>query len=137
MKINYQWVPNDRIGPFAFGTLANQYIEHYGLIPVPEEYNQKVDWIVYKTNTDDRIYVEDKKIVSVSCSSTCIYKENELIGQPVDKILEYLNCEPDSIESAELSEGFQEIYEFDQLGLQLWVKDGIVITAIVNDSGAD
>lgn len=134
MKIRYEWIPKKRIGPFVFGKSIDKYIREYELTIVPEEYNRKVDWAVYKTIDDNRIYVEDKKIISVSCSSTCEYKGCELIGKPIDEILRHINCQPDSVEKAELSEGVQEIYELDQMGLQLWVKDGLVITVFVNDS---
>jgi hypothetical protein len=131
-RITYEWIPRKKVGPFVFGSPIKQYIKKYRLSAVPEEYNPKVDWAVYSTDIDDRIYVEEGRIVSVSCSSSFIYKEKELIGIPFGEILSYLNCQPDSVDKAELSDGFQDIYEFDQLGLQLWVKEGDVISAIVN-----
>lgn len=129
-----KWIPLKKVGPFKFGSSIKEYVQKYDLVNIPEEYNEKVDWGVYKFLENDRIYTENDKIVSVLCSSNCLYKGRNLIGMPIDQITIILGRKPDNVEMAELSDGPQKIYDFEKLGLQLWVKGEYVVTAILNDS---
>jgi len=128
-----KWIPLERVGPFKFGCSIKEYVQKYGLVNIPEEYNEKVDWEVYKFCEGDRIYTENGRIISVLCSSNCLYKGRNLIGMPIDQIQVILGCKPDNVEMLELSDGPQKIYDFEKLGLQLWVMGGNVVTALLND----
>ena len=129
-EINLEWVPLERIGPFIFGSMIDKYCEKYELNLSPEEYNEKVGWEVYKGGDDIRIYLEMGRIESVSCSATFNYQGINIIGKPVDKAIDLINRKPDNIEIEELFEGPQEVYNFDPVGLQVWVKNGLVVTVI-------
>jgi hypothetical protein len=129
-----EWIPQKKVGPFKFGHSIKEYIQKYNLVSIPEEYNEKASWSVYKVGEDDRIYVEEDKIVSILCCSKCLYKDRNLIGMSIDEVSILLGSKPDEKDMVELSNGLQEVYEYDQFGLQLWVMNGNVITAIIDDS---
>lgn len=129
---DFEWIPLKKVGTFTFGSSIEDYIEKYSLMHIPEEYNEAVDWAVYKINENDRVYAEGGRVVSVSCSSRCLYKKKNLIGISIDQIPLILGTTHDTVETEELSDGPQQVYEFDQLGLQLWVRKGRVVTAIFN-----
>lgn len=115
-----------------FGDPIDQYCAKYNLKIIPEEYNEKVNWEVYRADEGISIYTEDSKIKAVSCSKSCFYKGTDLIEVPIERITSVLNLQPDMIEVEELIEGPQEVYDFDEIGLQLWVKNGKIVTAIFN-----
>lgn len=129
---NLKWIPVKQVGPFIFGSPIEDYVEKYRLAHIPEEYNEVVGWVVYKINEVDRVYAEEGRIVSVSCSSKCNYNGRDLIGTPIDLLPSILGTTHNSLETEELSDGPQQVYDFDQLGLQLWVREGEVVTAIFN-----
>ncbi len=132
----FEWTPLKGIGPFEFGCILDKNLcERYDLREVPEEYNKAVGWVVYMLKQDDRLFTEDNKVVSFLCSSKILYHDQNLIGMTIDQVTSLLDSEPSSVESEELSEGVQDVYEFDELGLQLWVAKGMVVTAIVNEEG--
>ena len=130
-----KWIPMKSVGPFKFGSLIQKYHEKFCLKRIPDEYNEKVGWDVYGISDEDiRIYFEEGKIEAVSCETNCIYKDIDMIGMAIEELINILGNEPDVVGSEELSDGQQEVYDFDKLGLQLWVKKGIVVAAICNGS---
>ncbi len=125
------WIPLKCVGPFNFGDQIDEYRNNFFLKLIPEEYNEKVDWDVYGiTNDEIRIYVENGKIEAVSCEADWFYNGKNMIGMRIKDVLNLLRMEPDTVETEELVEGPQEVYDFGDLGLQLWVKNGVVVTAI-------
>lgn len=131
----FEWTPRKQLGPFEFGAFFNKdLLENYSVVEVPEEYNSSVDWTVYKFNQDGRVFLEDDKIVSILSTSEVFYHDKNLVGMQIDQIINLLDSEPDSIESEEMSDGVEYVYEFEQLGLQLWISEGVVVTVIVNDA---
>lgn len=127
-----EWIPLHRVGPFMFGRSINEYRVQYDLHPVPEEYNEKVAWDVYALSADNeiRIYCEKGVISSVSCENWCIYQGENIISLSLDEVFARFGEQPDAVEIIELSEGPQDVYDFDELGLQLWLKHGKVVAAL-------
>ncbi len=136
-KSKFDWIPLKQIGPFVFGDPIGDYVEALNLSHIPEEYNEKVNWEVYSLCSDIRIYTEIGKIVAVSTSNFCVYKGYNIIGALISDVIKEIGIKPDSIEPEELSDGIQAVYDFDDLGLQLWVKADIILTAICSGHSDD
>ncbi|WP_089724377.1 hypothetical protein [Candidatus Thiosymbion oneisti] len=123
------------VGPFLFGEVIEPLINKLGLIELPEEYDDEVGWITYTIPEQDIcIYSEDGKIVSVACYEDCWYKGRNLIGlafQDVVQLLAPTNLpnEPDAIEIDDEEQMVYDI-EIESADVQLWVRDGVVVTAI-------
>ncbi len=87
------------------------------------------------------IYADDdnRVIEDFRCSKSLIYDDQELIGVPYRVILETLGTEPDELETDfEVFDGdLQTIAEFDSYGLQVWVRDGVVVTIFVSEIFGD
>ena len=127
------WVPLENIGPFKFGDKIYNYVAHYPLTHIPEEYNEKVNWDVYEyPHKGLRIFSENGQIVAISSETILIYNDVNIIGMAKEKVGDILLAEPDVIEQEELIEGPQDVYDYDDLGLQLWVKDNVIIKSICN-----
>jgi len=126
-----RWIPLKSVGPFNFGSLIQKYYGKFCLKYIPDEYNEKVGWDVYGISDEDiRIYFEEGKIEAVSCGINCIYNDMNMIGMKAEELISILGDKPDTVETEELSDGLHEVYDFDNLGLQIWTKKGIVVTAI-------
>ena len=122
----------ERVGPFVFGDLIGIFCNKYKLKLIPEEFDEDVGWEVYRREDEFSIYSKMGRIEAVSCLTNCNFNDINLIGVSIEKVLNFLKVHHDMVETIELSEGPQEVYDFDNLGLQLWVKDDVVVTAICN-----
>ena len=130
----FLWIPLVSVGPFKFGDDINNYFVQYRLKQIPEEYNEKVNWDVYALpNEELRIFSENGRIVAVACEKICAYEDLNIIGMKMGKVAQAIRIEPDFIETEELTGGPQDVYDYDALGLQLWLKDGIVVKAICSE----
>lgn len=130
ISILYKWIPNKSLGKFVLGAPINQYDN---LILMEEEYDKSVEWEVYKPIDSDmlRIFVEENKIISIACYDTCSYQDTNLIGKKLGELEKILAQKPTEIgEPIELDIGGEQIpIEFDPVGLQVWIKDGVVVSA--------
>ncbi|GBC62887.1 hypothetical protein DENIS_3871 [Desulfonema ishimotonii] len=129
-KIVFDWIPLERVGPFVFGDLIEKYCDKFKLKQIPEEYNEKVGWQVWRKDSRFSVFSERERIVAVSCSTSCNYRNIDLIGISVKDVISILDTIPDSVEMIHLVEGPQKVYDFDDLELQLWAKNDVVETAI-------
>ena len=107
------------------GSNINEY-KNLLLVKV-DEYDADVDWISYKLeNRDMRLYIENNKFVSVACYDECIFKGKNLIGLNINELNKFLNKKPDKSEKMMLDSGLKEVYDYYNLGIQVYVKAGIV-----------
>ncbi|MCP4350392.1 MAG: hypothetical protein GY795_33405 [Desulfobacterales bacterium] len=133
-----EWIPLKSVGQFVFGTPIDEYYKKFSLKPIPEEYYEGVGWEVFGISGEDlRLYFEKGRLKAVLCKESCLYRGMNLIGMAIEEVTDMLNEEPDIMEPEELSDGWQEVYDFENLGLQLWVKKGTVVTAICSDICSD
>ncbi len=134
-----EWIPLKSVGHFIFGTPIDEYYKKFSLRPIPEEYYEGVDWEVFGISGRDdlRLYFEKGRLKAVSCEESCLYRDMNLIGMAFEEVSSMFNAEPDIMEPEELSDGWHEVYEFEESGLQLWVKKGIAVTAICSDMCSD
>ena len=97
----------------------------------------------YKTPNDTRIIsVHNSKIGSIFCYETLIYQGVNLIGLTID---EFKNItQSDYVGDVDVldfeDDGYpQSVYEFEDIGAQVWEKQGKIVTIIVagKDSYSD
>lgn len=121
-------VPLKRVGPFVFRSQLNDYLE-LGLIEVPEDYIKEVDWKVFTINNKDiRLYFEDGLLVAVLCDDECYYNDINLIGLDFDNFKSILNAEPNECNEEDLDDGITYVYDFYNLELVVYVKNGKVVS---------
>ncbi|MCB2263519.1 MAG: hypothetical protein LGR52_11405 [Candidatus Thiosymbion ectosymbiont of Robbea hypermnestra] len=125
--------PLQGVGPFPFGEAIEPLINKLGLIEVPEENVDATGWITYRMPGQDiRIHSEDGKIISIACYEDCWYKGKNLIGLTLQDIVRLLgpttlSDEPNVIE---IDDDEEVVYEIESIDVQLWVRNGIVVTVI-------
>jgi hypothetical protein len=122
---NWELEPFDRVGAFKLGSDVNHYIDTYELSLRPIESDNPEDFTFDIGETDSFLRTDyDKHILSVTCEDECRYKGVNLIGKPLEDVELLLQAK--AVYDDQMCD--QEIYVIDQLGLMLWVDDGIVVT---------
>jgi hypothetical protein len=120
------WVlePFVRVGIFKFGENYSTYLRIPDLLEPWDEEDQREDTIVFDVvGTSSYISVDEKgKIDTVYCRDECNYTGVNLIGKPLEEVESVLKVK--AIYDENLAE--QDIYTIDELGLTVWVKDGLV-----------
>ena len=132
-------LPFDRVGDFELNAPIARYSSKFEFEFSNDEYN--TGWVAYQLSSLGITLYVDKLleiIVSLSCWKECIYKGRNIIGMSVDEFILHTDTdhleEPDSLDF-ENDNIPQLVYEFEDLGLQVWTKNGIIVTVIVsNDS---
>ena len=121
-------VPLKRVGPFEFGKSIDSY-HHLSLIEIPEEYDKEVNWRVYSVkNKDIRIYSDKGIITAIACYDECFFNNINIIGLSFDEFKSNINLKPTGSDKMELDDGIKEVYDFDELAIEVFVKDGIIIS---------
>ncbi len=135
MDKNYILIPNISLGIFKFGNNIEKYIHQFDY-----EYSQvepESDYYVYEfENPNIDVYVEEGLVESISCRKKCIYKGKNIIGMKIQEFINLSNAFPDlnltdtayTDEENKNIDNPQIIYEFENLGLQTWVKNSIIIS---------
>ncbi len=119
------WNPSKGIGPFQIGVEIERYINEFDLELIPDEMEEKYEWETsrVKGRDDIRIYSEDSKVISITCDEYCFYKGLNLIGIPIEQLINALNTKPNEVDEIDLDDGLHYVYDFDDFSCQVWVKD--------------
>ncbi|TKG93821.1 hypothetical protein EYV94_16385 [Puteibacter caeruleilacunae] len=128
-EIEFEFVPFRRMGVFTFGENIRSY---YTAGFVFEECDDKTEWDTYKNEGKGfELYVENDLIASIACRKELYYKGENVIGMRIDGFLEYYGL-VQSVETDKIfipcDNDYQDVYEFDDVGLQVWVKDNVIET---------
>ena len=132
MEIIWNWQPKVGLGPFILGTLIDTYRKNYSFVLASDEVEDRTNWVGYKiTGVDTFIDVEDGSIESISSSEYFCFKGDNLIGLTFNELNKKL---PNAIhgigEPVEYDDGDVQIsYDYDELGLIIWVSNDIVVNA--------
>jgi len=117
------------VGSFEFVTPIKRYVEQF---PFIHEVEQDDDYEVYSLETPlVEIYVEEGRIESVVCREECLYKGMNIIGMSIDQFISNYDAEYfGEIDELDFEEDDtpQYVYDFDSLGLLIWVKNDLIIT---------
>lgn len=97
-------------------------------------YNEITEWTKYENESIGIcIYTELRKIVSIACYKKCILDNINLIGLDIAEFNECFNYKSNEVEEYELSDGIQQVYEFEEISTQLWVSNGKIVSVIISD----
>ena len=130
-KTLWEWVPLHSVGSFLLGDNINNYLDKFNLQLVDIE-DDVVDWVSYELlESDVVVHTEQSKIISIACYKHFFYKRINLIGLTLGEITKIIKKHPDKVDKITVcnDEPPQLVYEFNSLELQLWFKDGLLVTA--------
>lgn len=134
VQMNRIWIPNQSLGGVPFGCRENELRRFGDFVRIHNEEDAFVGWNVYGLEQGVRIYCEGGGVVSIAVYDSLLYRSCEVIGCKFDDIdhvigsSNYIIEEPIDLESES-----QTPVDFDELGLQLWIRKGIVASATCND----
>lgn len=134
--IKNELVPNKSVGIFMLHDEISKYCE---LPHTKEHRNEKYyecddyDFPLY----DLTIWVENERIRSICCETSCYWKGKNLLRMNFKKFLETYGLQYDGKDEIilEIGKGYQthKVYDFDELGLQIWVWRNLIRTVIVSN----
>lgn len=127
------FIPLERIGDFELNADICNYIENFDFEYSPAD--ESTEWETYSLKNDDiSLYVEDGKIVSIVCNEECIYNGRNIIGMNIDEFINFYEVNPiGEIDKLYVNDNeTQDVYDFDDIGLQIWCKDDIIVTVIAS-----
>ncbi len=127
------FIPLERVGEFELNTGICGYIENFNFKYSPID--ESTEWETYSLENEEiSLYVEDGKIVSIVCNEECLYKGRNIIGMNIDEFINFYDAKPiGEIDKLYVNENeTQDVYEFDDIGLQVWCKDDIIVTVIAS-----
>lgn len=127
--------PFQGIGEFKIGANIAPYMKKFALEFTPAD--SSTGWDTYELEHPEiSISTEENVIVSIACYDECLYKGRNMIGMTIEEFLNYYELKSDG-EADELlfEEGDVEpqfVYEFDSIGLQVWVKKDHILNVIAS-----
>ena len=133
----YILVPRISMGIFKIGEHIDEYkwVSDYMIYRKDIEKEWSSDSYVFKEFEGLTIYVDDyDKIESINVDKYCCYNGIDLIGYNFKKFKELINQEPydEDFLPVIMIDGKnvqnQHVYEFDDLGLQVWVRYNKIIS---------
>lgn len=130
--------PFQSVGDFVIKSSINKYIAKYPFDVRDYSSNLAVPAIHYEFDYPRiTLFVENSVIEEISCYEELLYKGRNLIGMTIEEFISHtgenfigeidcLDFEEDHIP--------QYVYEFESIGLQVWVKGlgGTIVTIIVS-----
>jgi len=131
MDITWNWVPKIGLGPFKLGKKIEKYKKEFELILLDEE--DSTNWDSYKLpKLDVYIDVEDGIIESIQSDEYFCYVGINLIGLTLSELNKNLpNSSLNIGDYVEYDDGDIQIpYDFDELGLQVWLSNDKVVSII-------
>lgn len=120
------------VGPFFFDKSVDDY-QSYDFVFEPSD--DKTEWSEYDLPEFGlTLYVENGLIVSINCNKQCWLNGINLIGYNIYEFAEQFGLpiedrEFDQLYTANLDQ-YQDVYEFDELGMQIWSLKGVIQTVI-------
>lgn len=129
------------VGDFILGADINNYKAKYFFEINDYSMDLHVPSIHFSlSNPELTLFVENNKIIEIGCYEELLYKGRNLIGMKIEEFISHMgkNYEGavDCLDIEEDDDIPQYVYEFEAIGLQVWVKgqQGRIVTIIVSDS---
>jgi hypothetical protein len=132
----FEWTPLVSVGLLKFGESLDSIIHEFDLHKLDKPFEEfELDSYEFP-NDDKRVYTEDGNIVYVACFDSLYYKGGNLVGLTLDEI-RVLFGEEDKIGESTIfdfeGDEYEEIpVEFYGYGLEIWIRDEVVQSAIVS-----
>ena len=133
----YTFEPGKGISPFYFGESIEPLLSMYSPVYIATEGDESWDEYDFFDGSIE-VYADKelKTIESIACRENCYWEGVNLIDLPIQEFISRFESKQDRyhIERIELVEEDQDVYDFDDLGLQLWVNDANkIVTVFVSD----
>lgn len=126
---SWNWIPGVSVGELAFGSVLVPESFDFCVERLPPSCDE-ADWETYCIENEmGRISAVDGKIVDVECVSSLRLNQNELLGLHVSEVNRLL---PKPATLGEVYGDGDERWECEELGLVLWVEEGVVTSATVS-----
>ena len=137
----FEWIPTVRVGPVHLGDTIEKYLENLPIRACPDPFDES-EFLCYAYGEEEEpsyFLDEEDRIWNIVCFDALIYQGTDLIGLPIERVIELVGVAPDEYGEAEEDvDGEVRIpVEFDRLGLQLWLSDNIASSADVSFANVD
>ncbi len=133
----YYFIPFERVGEFILKSDIRNYQDDFNFTvkAYEDEFSSSEHYSLENPKLSLFVDLHSKKIDEIACYEEVLYKGRNLIGMTIDEFISHtgekyygeidkLDFEDDNIP--------QYVYEFDDIGLQVWTKNNIVITVIAS-----
>jgi hypothetical protein len=130
-------IPNYSVGNFIIGNHISEYLFcGYKFYPKTNEYS---DDLYEFDDPKLSIWVDDNNcILFIGCNKECYWQGKNLIKMPFEQFLINYKVVPDKFEMiytlvSENRGQNQMVYDFDTLGLQIWVWKKKIVTVLISN----
>lgn len=127
------FIPNYSVGDFILETPIYLYLgKPHSVEKYKERYFEYDSYYFFEE--DISVNVENGIVSDIICENNIFWDNNNLIGMNFNLFLLKFNLKYDSFEKIYLSGLRQthQVYDFDKLGLQVWVWRNLIRTVIVS-----
>ena len=132
----FVWKPDVALGPVEFGQPVQRYVESLDLRICENPFKPgEFECYSYGEDMDPAYYADDEdRVENIVCFEKLIFEGQDLIGKTLEEVIQILGQEPEEIGQAEegLDGEVEVAVEYDNLGLQIWIVDGVSQSAIVS-----
>lgn len=130
MKI-YEIIPRVKVGEIRFNMTVDDLLE---LGYSHTEFDEQINWHTYAKNEDIECYVEQGKIVSISCWKGATYNGEPIIGLTSEELINILG-KPDEIDEPVWvsDEAQQTPWQYEELCLQIWFENEYVVSVFCSN----
>ena len=128
----FELIPNKSYGIFVIGEDIEKYL-HLDHVISELEFDYSYEFTDLKIDA----WVENNKIQTICCDAECYFQEKNLIGMLYDDFLVLVKQEPSNKDicyvpvSRDRGQN-QNVYVFDDLGLQVWVWRNKIRTILIS-----
>jgi len=132
-NITMQFIPNYSVGDFIFKTPIDLYLEKpHSVETFKEKYYNYDSYYFYED--DVTVDVENGLVCNIICDNNFYWNNYNLIRMNFEFFLLEFNLKYDYFEKIYLAgiKQTQKVYDFDELGLQVWVWRNLIRTVIVS-----
>lgn len=133
----YLLIPNISLGKFELRKKITEY--NLGKHEFISKDSEEDIWDTYELFDPELSLFTDKEnnICSIRCNYKCYFKSRNLIGMKYTDFLELIDEKPNSEDIIYVIRGNrgqnQKVYDFDLLGLQIWVYKNKVMTVFCSN----
>ena len=135
VETNYpQLKPFNCVGDFIFGDNIDKYKNHFKYFKLQPK-DEFIDDYHKSLYGNMEITVENNRISSITCHKKLFYESINLIGLELDKFMRIMKYnhfeEEDKLNIYENNIPIY-VYEFSDIGCQVWVENNKIVTIIAN-----
>jgi hypothetical protein len=130
--MNFIWKPTRAVLPFFFGEAIEPHLSMYAHEFADDMY-EEISYEFFDNSISVYVNKKERTIQSIRCDRNCYWSGRNLINLPIDKFFRHADLENEIYKVEKISltdEEEQDVYDFDLLGLQLWVDAGKRIVCV-------